>query len=112
MLILDIESQVYLLRKTNLTSADILHIHPAHLAEILQEVYFQESQEEWRTQHSVASLMAAIYNTIPRKKGSRPIKASDFLQSEMPSRAPKESAVDNLADKYKVSLPTKELRNR
>ncbi len=105
------ESIVYLLRKTSLTLESIGKLTPAQFNAILSEVYFQESQEEWRTQHSVASIMAAIYNTIPRKKGSRPIKASDFLQSEMPSRAPKESSLQDLADKYKVSLPSKELRS-
>ena len=106
------EAIVYLLRHTSLTLEAIGKLTPVQFNAILSETYFQESQEEWRTQHSVASLMAAIYNTIPRKKGSRPIKASDFLQSEMPSRTPKENTVDDLADKYKVSLPTKELRGR
>ncbi len=105
------ESIVYLLRKTSLTLEAIGKLTPAQFNAILSETYFQESQEEWRTQHSVASIMAAIYNTIPRKKGSRPIKASDFLQSEMPSRTPKESSLQYLADKYKVSLPSKELRS-
>jgi len=105
------EQTVYLLRKTSLTLEAIGKLTPAQFNTILSETYFQESQEEWRNQHSVASLMAAIYNTIPRKKGSRPIKASDFLQSEMPSRTPKEDSLQDLADKYKVSLPSKELRS-
>jgi hypothetical protein len=109
---LNTEYVVYLLRKTNLTRSDIGKLTPAQFNAILSETYFQESQEEWRRQHSVASILAAIYNTIPRKKGSRPIKSSDFLQGEMPSRIPKESTIDDLADKYKVSLPTQELKAR
>jgi len=106
------ESIVYLLRKTSLTLESIGRLTPAQFNTILSETYFQESQEEWRTQHSVASIMAAIYNTIPRKKGARPIKASDFLSTEMPSRTPKEDSLQDLANKYKVSLPSKELRER
>ena len=103
---------VYLLRKTSLTLEAIGKLSPPQFNAILSETYFQESQDEWRIQHSVASILAAIYNTIPRKKGSKAIKASDFLQREMPSRTPKENTIDDLADKYKVSLPTKELRGR
>ena len=106
------ETDVYLLRKTSLSRTELGQLKPEQYYALLREVCFQESQEEWRNQHSVASIMAAIYNTIPRKKGSRPIKASDFLQSEMPSRTPKESSLQDLANKYKVSLPSKELRER
>ena len=106
------ESIVYLLRKTSLTLEAIGKLTPIQFNAILSETYFQESQDEWRTQHSVALIMAAICNTIPRKKGSRPTKASDFLQSDMPSRTSKEDSLQDLANKYKVSLPGKELRDR
>ena len=106
------EPIVYLLRKTNLTLEAIGKLHPRQLNEILKEVYFQESVDEWRRQHAIASLLSAIYNTIPRKRGSKAIKASDFLQGEMPTHTPKESSLQDLADKHKISLPSKELRER
>lgn len=37
--------------------------------------------------YSTASVLAAIYNTIPRKKGSQPYTAEDFMRSEQPRQA-------------------------
>ena len=106
------ESIVYLLRKTSLTLEAIGHLTPAQFNAILSETYFQESVDEWRKQHSVASIMAAIYNTIPRKRGAKACKAQDFLATEMPTRTPKDDSLETLAYKHGVELPTKELRNR
>ncbi len=105
------ESIVYLLRKTNLTRSDIGQLSPAQFNAILSETYFQESQEEWRTQHSVASIMAAIYNTIPRKRGSQTFKARDFLKGDMPQRQP-EVTLDKMAADKGIKLPSKELKER
>ena len=106
------ESIVYLLRKTSLTRDDIGRLTPVQFGEILKETYFQESVDEWRNQHAVASIMAAIYNTIPRKRGSKASKASDFLVGEMPTRTPKIDTVDDLANRHNIRMPTKELRSR
>lgn len=107
------EGVVYLLRKTNLTREAIGKLTPAQFAEILHEVYFQEAVDTWRVQHSVASIMAAIYNTIPRKRGSKVYKADDFLGGNMPERNPKPvKELDKLAEERGVKMPSKEIKER
>ena len=105
------EAIVYLARKLKWTRAEIGRLTPQQFNELLKEVYFQESIEEYRRQHGIASLMAAIYNTIPRKRGSKACKASDFLSGEMPTRN-KENTLEKLAEDKGIRLPSKELKNR
>jgi len=103
---LSTESIVYLARKLHWTRSEIGKLSPAQFNEILKELYFQESVDEWRKMHTVATILAAIYNTIPRKKGSQPIKAKDFLSSEMPERHVKqEKTVDQMAKDKGIKLP-------
>ena len=107
------EAIIYLLRKTNLTLGDIGKLTIPQFNEILKEVAFQESVDEYRKQHSTASILAAIYNTIPRKRGSKILKADDFLQGGIPERNPKpEDSLDTIANQRGVKLPTKELKER
>ena len=104
---------VYLLRKTNLTLRDIGKLTPSQFNEIIKEVGYQESVDTYREQHSVASLLAAIYNTIPRRRGSKVYQASDFLSGEMPIRNPKpQDSLDKIAEDRGIKLPSKELRSR
>lgn len=106
------ESIVYLLRKTNLTRSEIGQLTPIQFNEILKEVYFQESLDIYREQFVAASILAAIYNTIPRKRGSKVYKPSDFLKGEMPERNPTEDSIEKMAKEREVKLPTKELKER
>ena len=106
------EAIVYLLRKTSLTRNEIGKLTPAQLNAIIQEVSFQESIEEYRKQHGLATILAAIYNTIPRKRGSKIFKANDFLSSEMPTRNKPQNELEQLASKHNIKLPTKEIKNR
>ncbi len=102
------EGVVYLLRKTNLTRSEIGKLTPAQFNEILKEVYFQEAVDNYRNQYSVASLMAAIYNTIPRKAGSKSSQAKDFLSGDMPVRGGKKlTDIDILAKEKGIILPSK-----
>ena len=103
---------VYLLRTTSLTRSEIGKLSPDQLNAIIKEVYYQESVDEYRRQHSIATILAAIYNTIPRKRGSKVLKASDFLSGEMPTRNKPQNELEQLASKHNVKLPTKEIRNR
>ena len=105
------EAICYLLRKTSLTRSEIGKLTPGQLNAILKEVSYQESADEYRRQHGIATILAAIYNTIPRKRGSKVLKASDFLAGEMPSRNPK-NEVEQLASKHNIKLPTREIKNR
>jgi len=107
------EAVIYLARKLHWTRKEIGELTPAQFNEILKELYYQESVDEYRWQHSVASILAAIYNTIPRKRGSKILKASDFLKGDMPERNPKpQDSLDKIAEDRGVKLPTKELRSR
>jgi hypothetical protein len=107
------EQIVYLARKLHWSREDIGNLTPAQFYEILKELYFQESVDEWRTQYSVASIMAAIYNTIPRKRGTGAVKAGDFLKGDMPKRVTKqEDSIEQLAREKGIKLPSKELKER
>lgn len=102
------EAICYLLRKTSLTRTEIGKLKPEQLQAIVKEVSFQESVEEYRNQYSVASIMAAIYNTIPRKRGAKVLKAKDFLSGEMPTREPrKKVGLETLAKQKGIKLPSK-----
>ena len=107
------EAIIYLLRKTNLTRSEIGKLTISQFNEIIKEVYYQESIDEYRGQHSVASILAAIYNTIPRKRGSKVFKAEDFLKGDIPQRNPKpEDSLETMTNQRGIKLPTKELKER
>jgi len=103
------EAIVYLLRKTSLTRSEIGKLKPDQLQAIVKEVYFQESVDEYRKMHSVASILAAIYNTIPQKPGHKALTAKDFLTGDMPTREGKrpDTNVDILAKQKGIILPSK-----
>jgi len=107
------EAVVYIARKLHWTRAEIGQLTPLQFNELLKELYYQESVDEWRKAHTVASILAAIYNTIPRKRGSKTFKASDFLSGDMPERNPKpQNSIDKMAADRDIKLPSKELRER
>ena len=100
------EAIVYIARKLHWTRDEIGQLTPHQFNELLAELYFQESVDEWRRMHSVATILSAIYNTIPRKKGSQPLKAKDFLSSDMPQRhVKKEKTVGQMAKDKGIKLP-------
>jgi len=103
------EAICYLLRKTSLTRSEIGKLKPDQLNAIIKEVSFQESIEEYRRQHGLASILAAIYNTIPRKSGHKTLMAKDFLSGDMPTREGKRpyTNVDILAKQKGIILPSK-----
>lgn len=106
---MNIEAICYLLRKTSLTRAEIGKLTPDQLNAIVKEVFFQENIDQYRHQYSVASILAAIYNTIPRKAGAKTFTAKDFLSGDMPTREGKqpETTVEILAKEKGIILPTK-----
>jgi len=103
------EGICYLLRKTSLTRTEIGKLKPDQLQAIVKEVYFQESVDEYRKMHSVASILAAIYNTIPQKPGHKALTAKDFLSGDMPTREGKrpDSNIEILAKRKGIILPSK-----
>ena len=100
---------VYLLRKTSLTRSEIGKLKPDQLNAIIREVSFQEAVENYREQHNIASILAAIYNTIPRKSGHKALTAKDFLTGDMPTREGKrpDTNVEILAKLKGIILPSK-----
>ena len=103
------EAICYLLRKTSLTRSEIGKLKPSQLNAIIKEVSFQESVDEYRKMYSVASILAAIYNTIPQKSGHKALTAKDFLSGEMPTREGKrpDTNVEILAKQKGIILPSK-----
>ncbi len=107
------EAIIYLARKLHWTREQIGTLTPLQFNELLKEVYYQESVDIYRNQHSVASILAAIYNTIPRKRGSKVYQATDFLKGDMPERTHKpQDTIDKMAEDRGIKLPSKELRDR
>ena len=108
----DTEAIVYIARKLHWTRSEIGKLSLEQFNEILRELYYQESVDEWRKMHTVATILAAIYNTIPRKNRSA-CKAGDFLSGGMPTRQnKKQDSLEKLAEDKGIRLPKKELRNR
>jgi len=102
------EAIVYLLRKTSLTRSEIGKLKPDQLNAIIKEVYFQESVDEYRKMYSVASILAAIYNTIPRKSGHKALTAKDFLSGDMPTKDKRpDTNIEILAKQKGIILPNK-----
>ncbi len=105
---LNTEVICYLLRKTSLTRTEIGKLKPVQLNAIIKEVYYQENVDEYRKQYGIASILAAIYNTIPRKS-HRALTAKEFLSSDMPSREGKrpDANIEILAKQKGIILPNK-----
>ena len=100
-----IEAVIYLARKLHWSRKEIGELTPKQFNEILEELQFQESQERYRQDHSVASILAAIANTIP-SKSHRTYKARDFLGYPEPKRVePKEKTLKELAKEKGIELP-------
>ncbi len=101
------EAICYLLRKTSLTRSEIGKLKPDQLNAIIKEVAYQESVDEYRRQHGIASILAAIYNTIPRKN-RKALTASDFLKGDIPTREKRpDTNVEILAKQKGIILPSR-----
>lgn len=79
------EAVVYLARKLHWSREQLGELTPAQFNEILSEIAYQESLEEYRKDLRVGAIMAVIINCTPRK-GGRTYKATDFC-GEPPTRA-------------------------
>ncbi len=103
-----LEHQIYIARKLGWTLHDIGKIKdPKTFYTILNEVYFQEAQESYRHAHEIASILAAIYNTIPRKN-RRALTANDFLKGDIPTREKRpDTNVEILAKQKGIILPSR-----
>lgn len=106
---LTLEQVVYIARKLKWTREDIGKLNPKQAAELYNELCYQESIEDYRVQLNTAEILAAIYNTIPRKSG-KVYQARDFITGVEPHKAgehPK-SEIDKLAIDAGIQLPKEE----
>ena len=97
-----IEAIVYLARKLHWSLKEIGGLTPKQFNEIMGELQFQESQEQYRQDHDTASILAAIADTIP-SKSHRTYKARDFIGQE-PQRE-KQKSIEELAEEKGIKLP-------
>lgn len=97
-----IEAIVYIARKLHWSLREIGELTPRQFDEIIEEVQFQEAQEQYRQDHNIASILAAIYNTIPRK--GRAHKARDFMGMAEPHRK-QEKTLEELAEEKGITIP-------
>ncbi len=100
------EAIVYLARKLHWSREEIGKLHPLQFIELYNELAYQESVDEYRRQCSVALILAAIANTIPRKRGSKTYQAKDFLKGNMPERQSKQQvSLEKMAEDKGIKLP-------
>lgn len=97
------EAIVYLARKLHWSREEIGKLTPSQTNEIIKEIQFQESQEQYRQDYNVASILAAIYNTIPTKS-HKTFKPRDFLGRAEPQRK-KEKTLEELAKDKGIKMP-------
>ena len=97
------EAVVYMARKLHWSLKEIGELTVKQFNEVMEELQFQESQEQYRQDHNVASILAAIANTIP-SKSHRTYKAKDFLPGAEPQRE-KEKSLEELAEGKGIKLP-------
>jgi len=100
-----IEAIVYLARKLHWSRGEIGELTPGQFNELMEEIQFQEAHEQYRQDHAVASILAAIYNTIPTKS-RKTYKPRDFLSGIEPQRkTPKGKSLEELAGEKGIKIP-------
>jgi len=98
-----IEAVVYLARKLHWTRKEIGELTPSQFNELLEELQFQEAQEQYWQDYNIASILAAIYNTIPTKS-HKTYKPRDFLGRAEPQRQ-QEKSLKELAEEKGIQMP-------
>ncbi len=100
-----IEAIVYLARKLHWSRKEIGKLTPKQFNGLMEELQFQEAQEQYREDYNVASILAAIYNTIPRKN-RKTFKPKDFLGRTEPRRQIKgQKPLEELAKEKGIQMP-------
>jgi len=104
------EAIVYIARKLKWSRKEIGELTPTQFNELVKELQFQEAQEQYCHDYNIASILAAIYNTIP-SKSRKVFKPQDFLRRAEPKRqAVKEKLLEELAKEKGIKLPRKSIR--
>jgi hypothetical protein len=79
---------IYIARKLGWSLAEIKKLTPRQASKIVRELSFQEKQEQYLEDYSMAFLAATIINCTPRKS-NRTYSPKDFV-GEMPTREVKQ----------------------
>lgn len=99
-----IETVVYLARKLHWSRKEIGKLTLGQTNALMEELQFQEAQEQYEKDQWLASILAAIYNTIPTK--SRKVyKAKDFLGRAPQRGISKEKSLKELAEAKGIKIP-------
>ncbi|MBA7602015.1 hypothetical protein ES703_09100 [subsurface metagenome] len=99
------EAIVYIARKLHWSREEIGELTLTQFNEILEELQFQEAQEQYRQDFSIASILAAVYNTIP-SKSRKTFKPRDFLGGAEPKRM--DSNLAKAAEAEGIEIPKEE----
>jgi len=91
-----------------MTLMEIRELELGQFRELFEEVKYQESVDEYQRGMYVASLIAAIANSVPRRS-PKMYKASDFLNWREPQRGQQIKdtgiALESLAAKAGIDMP-------
>ena len=104
-----LEMVVFIARKLGWNLESIGKLNPSQFVSLYNELVFQESVDIWERQHNLATLLSAIYNTIPRSRGSKTFETKDFYDTPRPARGGEDrkimSEIDKQAEKIGIKLP-------
>ena len=104
-----LEMAVFIARKTGWTIEYMGSLGLWKFITIFNELYFQESQDNWDMAMMWAELKATIINTIPQGRGAKQWTYKDFLQTHRPTRdgygREEMDEVDKMAKELGIELP-------
>jgi hypothetical protein len=104
-----LEMTVQIAHYTHWTREEIGNLHPLQFIQLYNEIQFQESIDKWEIQYNLANIISAIYNTIPRKKGSLPITVDQIYKVSRPVRSGenqrKKDSLELQAEELGIRLP-------
>ena len=100
----ELAAVVYIARKLHWTRHEIGCLTPAQFNALFEELQFQEIQEQYRHDYSVATILAAIYNTIPTKS-RKTYKPKDFIGTA-PKRKSQAESIEKLARGKGIKFPS------
>jgi len=100
------EMIIFLSRKLHWTKQEIGSLTLAQFFAVYNELAYQELLDKWEAQTNLATLLAAIYNTIPRGRGSRPFTVEDFCKTRKPERISQyPETKDSMIEEIGIRLP-------
>jgi hypothetical protein len=104
-----LEMVITIASKTGWSREDIGLLSPLQFLKVYNEVQFQNSIDKWEVQYNLANVISAIYNTIPRSKGSQPVTAEQIYPTLRPVRdgeiQRKKETLESQAEDIGIKLP-------